>query len=105
MRVRVSEGVSLRVRPALSVESLDREFVSRRLAGRTLLGTQVDELLDAKFVLVPCVQLIKVLYDEGLSLLQTFCEPLGKWHRTAIEGAVPVQVEDARARKGNKRPP
>ena len=97
--------MSVGVRLALSVESLDGECVSRRWTGPTLLGAQVDELLDAKFVFVPRVQLVKVLYDEGLSLLQTFCEPLGKWHRTAIEGAVSVQVEDARARKGNKRNP
>lgn len=69
----------------------------------TLFGAEFNQLLDTKFVPVPGLQLVKVLYHERLSNLQASGEPLGKRDRTAIDAAMSLQVEDACSREVSKR--
>lgn len=59
----------------------------------TLLGAEVNQLLDAKFVLVPSVQLVKILYHKRQSNLQTSREPLRERDWAPIRAAMSVQVE------------
>lgn len=69
----------------------------------TLFGAEFNQLLDAKLVPVPSLQLVKVLYHKRLSNLQAFGEPLGEGDRTAIDAAMSLQVEDACSREVSKR--